>query len=181
MAARHAGVHLTLFKYYFTDRTRLLVDVARQLSMQLGQNVAAIETSDLPAPERFRIRIDAMIDFYMKNPFYHRLMVEIIHEDAEPLATELINVWMSKTLDIYDAIIEKGVEEGTLRRVDPYFTFVAIMGLCEQFLHAQRLIDRSGYESDSGKGTGTTEGSVENYKDFIHDLLMRGIAIRPAG
>ena len=42
MAARHAGVHLTLFKYYFTDRTRLLVDVARQLSMQLGQNVAAI-------------------------------------------------------------------------------------------------------------------------------------------
>ena len=29
VAARHAHVHLTLFKYYFQDRTRLLIDVAR--------------------------------------------------------------------------------------------------------------------------------------------------------
>src|SRR6187549_3588567 len=52
MAARHAKVHLTLFKYYFQDRTRLLVDVARTLSKGIGDRVAAIEGDARTAPER---------------------------------------------------------------------------------------------------------------------------------
>ncbi len=51
-AARHAHVHLTLFKYYFQDRTRLLVDVARTLSKGLGDHVAEIERDAKSAPER---------------------------------------------------------------------------------------------------------------------------------
>jgi hypothetical protein len=43
---------------------------------------------------------------------------------------------MSKTLEIYRSIIAAGVAEGTLRPVDPYFTFLAIMGLCEKYLQA---------------------------------------------
>ncbi len=170
MAARHAGVHLTLFKYYFTDRTRLLVDVARNLSVKLGDDVAAVESSELTAMERFRIRIDTMVDFFFINPFYHRLMVEIIGEDTDPLATELINIWMTKTLDIYRSIIDAGVKEGSLRPIDPYFTFVAIMALCEQAQHASRLAppDRSGRRPSSDE-------TAAKYKTYVYDLLLGGI------
>lgn len=168
MAARHAGVHLTLFKYYFKDRTRLLVDVARSLAMALGDAVAAVETSQqLPAPERFRIRIDTMIDFFFINPFYHRLMMEIIGDETDPLATELISVWMTKTLDIYRGIIDTGVAEGSLRPIDPYFTFVAIMGLCEQYQHASRFVEQTG----SRKRTDT----AAEYKAFVYDLMLHGV------
>ena len=170
LAARHAGVHLTLFKYYFTDRTRLLVDVARDLARALGDKVAAAETRDLHAPDRFRIRIDAMVDFFFANPFYHRLMVEIIGDDTDPLATELISLWMSKTLDIYHDIIESGVKDGTLRPIDPYFTFVAIMGLCEQYQHATRLVERVP-AADQAKHQDTGA----EYRTFIYELMMRGI------
>ncbi|MGD9812600.1 MAG: hypothetical protein AB7U35_14920 [Sphingobium sp.] len=170
MAARHAGVHLTLFKYYFTDRTRLLVDVARDLSRLLGDNVAAIENRDLSAPERFRIRIDAMVDFFFINPFYHRLMVEIIGDETDPLATELINIWMTKTLDIYHEIIAGGVKEGSLRPIDPYFTFVAIMGLCEQFQHATRLVQPGQADRKVNR-----EETAARYKAYIYDLMMHGI------
>jgi AcrR family transcriptional regulator len=84
VAARHARVHLTLFKYYFQDRTRLLVDVARMLSKEFGDSVAAVESDATSAPDRLAIRIDAMVDFLMANPFYHRLMVEIIGDETDP-------------------------------------------------------------------------------------------------
>src|SRR4029450_1822519 len=93
-AAQAANVHLTLLKYYFQDRTGLLTEVARYLTLKLGSQVAAAEDNRPPPTERLRIRIDAMVDFYFENPFYHRLMVEIMTETEDSLATELINVWM---------------------------------------------------------------------------------------
>jgi len=173
MAARHAGVHLTLFKYYFTDRTRLLVDVARTLAMSLGEGVAAIETRELSAPERFRVRIDTMVDFFFLNPFYHRLMMEIIGDDGDPLAAELINLWMVKTLDIYRDIIDSGVQEGSLRPIDPYFTFVAIMGLCEQYQHASRFVEQA-----SAAGAKKHADVAAEYKTFVYDLMLHGVGVR---
>ena len=172
MAARHAGVHLTLFKYYFTDRTRLLVDVARTLSVQLGDAVAALETEGLSAMDRLRIRVDTMADFFFANPYYRRLMVEIIGDDSDPLATELINIWMTKTLDIYRGIIDAGVREGALRPIDPYFTFIAMMALCEQFQHAARLAP------DQVSNAASPEDAAAKYKAYVYDLMLHGIAAK---
>jgi len=175
VAARHAKVHLTLFKYYFQDRTRLLVDVARTLSKEIGDRVAAIEGDTKSAPERLAIRIDMMVDFFLINPFYHRLMVEIMDDETDPLATELISLWMSKTLDIYRAIIDAGVAEGSLRAVDPYFTFLAIMGLCEKFRHASKLFGRSQFLRDE-----TQQDAATRYKIFVTDMIMQGVGTAPA-
>lgn len=171
VAARHAHVHLTLFKYYFQDRTRLLIDVARMLSKDIGDRVAEIESDATSAPERLAIRIDTMVDFFMINPFYHRLMVEIMDNETDPLATELISLWMSKTLDIYRSLIDAGVVEGTLRPVDPYFTFLAIMGLCEKFRHASKLFGHREFLPDE-----TPEGAAARYKAFVLDTILKGVS-----
>jgi AcrR family transcriptional regulator len=169
MAARHAKVHLTLFKYYFTDRTRLLVDVARALAKSLGDSLAAIETSQSPAPERLRIRVDGLVDFLFLNPFYHRLMMEIIRDEEDPLATELISLWTTKTVDIYKDIIDSGVAEGSLRPIDPTFAFVAVSGLCEQYQHAARFAKQTMTERSP-----TPEQIAADYKAFVYDMIMHG-------
>jgi len=174
VAARHAHVHLTLFKYYFQDRTRLLIDVARMLSKEIGDRVAAIETTATTAPERLAIRIDTMVDFFMDNPFYHRLMVEVMDNESDPLATELINLWLSKTLEIYRSLIDAGVAEGTLRRVDPYFTFLAIMGLCEKFRHGSKLIGHTEFLPDE-----TPAAAAARYKSFVRDIILQGVGAQP--
>ncbi len=175
-AARHANVHLTLFKYYFQDRTHLLVDVAHALSKQIGDRVAEIENDGQSAPERLAIRVDAMIEFFTLNPFYHRLMVEILRDDANPAAAEMIDVWMSRTVDIYRSIIDAGVAEGTLRPVDPQFTFLAIMGLCEQCEHASKLFGR-GHASPAA----TPASAIALYKAFVLEVILQGVGARPAG
>jgi AcrR family transcriptional regulator len=175
LAARHAHVHLTLFKYYFQDRTRLLVDVARTLSKGLGDHVAEIERDARSAPERLAIRIDLMVDFFLINPFYHRLMLEIMADDTDPLATELISVWMAKTLDIYRSIIDEGVAEGTLRPIDPHFAFLAIMGLCEKFRHASKLFERNQLSASE-----THEAAAARYKKFVIDMILEGVSAPPA-
>jgi AcrR family transcriptional regulator len=174
LAAKNAGVHLTLIKYYFADRTRLLVDVARHLTLELGERVRASENDRSPALERLRIRIDAMVDFYFLNPFYHRLMLEIIADEKHELAGELISVWISKTLEIYNGIITAGIGEGVLRAVDPRFTYLAFMGLCEQFHLGVRLFERA----EIGPRE-STEQSAAKYKKFLYDLVFYGIAMPP--
>ena len=174
-AARHARVHLTLFKYYFKDRTHLLVDVAFTLSKEIGDRIAKIENANLSAPERLAIRIDTMIEFFLFNPFYHRLMVEIMSDETNPLAAEMINIWMSRTLDIYRSIIDAGVAEGTLRRVDPLFTFLAVMGVCEKFAQASRLLVRNKFVPAK-----TSESAATRYKAFILEMILNGVGTSPA-
>jgi AcrR family transcriptional regulator len=168
-AANAANVHLTLLKYYFQDRTRLLIEVARHLTMKLKAKVEAGEDDRPPPPQRLRVRIDAMVDFYFENPFYHRLMVEIMAETEDPLATELINVWMSRTLEISRGIMSDGVEQGSLRALDVSFTYLAMMGLCEQFHYSLRLFaDRSTTPAEAAK----------RYKAFLYDFVFNGLGTR---
>jgi AcrR family transcriptional regulator len=168
-AAQAANVHLTLLKYYFQDRTRLLTEVARYLTVTLGKKVEAAEDDRPPPPQRLRVRIDAMVDFYFENPFYHRLMVEIMAETEDPLATELINVWMSRTLEIYRGIMDAGVEQGSLRPLDVSFTYLAMMGLCEQFHYSLRLFaDRTASPADA----------ATRYKTILYDFVFNGLGAR---
>ncbi len=174
-AARHAGVHLTLFKYYFQDRTRLLVEVARHLTLELGEKrIRGSELDRSSAQDRLRLRIDTTVDFYFLNPFYYRLMLEIMATEKDVLAGELISVWMSKTMDIYRDIFSAGVAEGTLRPLDEFFTFLAVMGLCEQFHHSLQLFDKA-----RATPTGTPEQAAARYKAFLHDFIFNGIAVKP--
>ena len=177
-AANHAGVHLTLFKYYFRDRTQLLVDVAWHLNRELSKRIQASEQVRSSATDRIHIRIDALIEFYLVNPFYHRLMLEILAAQESALTQELISVWLDKTLDIYRAIFRTGVAEGTLRPVDELFIYLAILGLCEQFHHSVRLSKRIGLASDE-----TEAQALARYRAFVHDLIFDGISarLRPGG
>ena len=179
-AARAANVHLTLLKYYFQDRTRLLTEVARHLTVKLGKQVAAAEDDRPPPPERLRIRIDAMVDFYFEHPFYHRLMVEIIAETEDPLAAELINVWMSHTLEIYRGIMADGVEQGSLRPLDVSFTYLAMMGLCEQFHYSLRLFaDRAAEPAAAARSDKRADAAAKRYKAFLYDFVFNGLGTRP--
>jgi len=177
-AAQAANVHLTLLKYYFQDRTRLLTEVARHLTFKLKEKVEAGEDDRPPPPERLRIRIDAMVDFYFENPFYHRLMVEIMTETEDPLASELINVWMSRTLEIYRGIMADGVEQGSLRALDVPFTYLAIMGLCEQFHYGLRLFPNP-TESTAAARPDRNAEAAKRYKAFLYDFVFNGLKPRP--
>jgi AcrR family transcriptional regulator len=172
LVARHAGVHLTLIRYYFEDRTRLLVDVGRHLTFEFGEYVR-ISERDLPsAIERLRLRIDSLVDFYFLNPYYHRLMLEIMTDEKHKLAGELIHEWISRTLEIYEGIISSGVKDRELRKVDVQFTYLAIMGLCEQFHLGVRLFNRANIGPQE-----PTEALAVKYKRFLRDLVFDGIAL----
>ncbi len=172
-AANHAGVHLTLFKYYFHDRTQLLVDVAWRLNWELSARIQAAEQAQSTASERIHIRIDTLIAFYLLNPFYHRLMLEILAAEESDRSRELISVWLDKTLDIYRAIFTTGVADSTLRPVDELYIYLAILGLCEQFHHSVRLAERAGFARGE-----TPEQALARYRSFLHQLIFNGISAK---
>lgn len=169
-AARHAEVHLTLFKYYFRDLNSLLVDLARALSKEIGDRVAEIENEGTSALERLAIRVDTLVEFFSLNPFYHRLMAEILRNDSSPAAAEMIELWNARTVNIYRSIIDAGVAEGTLRPVDPQSTFLAVIGLCEQCANAAQLAVRGPFPPAA-----TPAEAIVRYKKFVLTMILEGI------
>jgi AcrR family transcriptional regulator len=171
-AARFSGVHLTLIRYYFKDRVRLLTEVGRYLTLKLAAIVMSSEAAASTPAGRLRIRIDAMIDFYFEHPFYHRLMLEVVEAEDDQSANAMIGIWISRTLDKYQEIMGAGVADGTFRQLNVPFTYLAIMGMCEHFHFGMQLFSRAGIEENGPAVSG-------QYKAFICDLLFNGLSAHP--
>jgi hypothetical protein len=62
--------------------------------------------------------------------------------------------------------MDAGVEQGSLRPLDVSFTYLAMMGLCEQFHYSLRLFaDRNAEPADAAK----------RYKAFLYDFVLHGL------
>jgi hypothetical protein len=66
------------------------------------------------------------------------------------------------------ALVEDGVAKGELRRVDPRFLHIAIVGLCEAFVTLRPLVE----ELAGGKPAAQLLGG---YRDFVVELLLQGL------
>ena len=143
------------------------------MNRELSKRIQAGEGAQPTATDRLHIRIDSLIEFYLINPFYHRLMLEILAAQESALTQELIGVWLDKTLDVYREIFSAGVTEGTLRPVDELSIYLSILGLCEQFHHSVRLSNRMGFSPGE-----TPEQALDRYRAFVHELIFNGISAR---
>jgi hypothetical protein len=76
----------------------------------------------------------------------------------------------------YDTLNKIDALEWQLRQIDEFYTFFAIMGLCEQFRLGIQVFNKVGI----GRGE-STEAATKRYKDFVYQLVINGIGTHPAG
>src|SRR6202167_2815730 len=84
--ARHMNVDPSLIRYYFRDRSTLLVAAAERLVDTFQQLLdEELAQSDMSAAGRLRARISALLKLNITYPFFHRLMIdELVKIDSRP-------------------------------------------------------------------------------------------------
>jgi AcrR family transcriptional regulator len=171
--AGYARVDPKLIRYYFGDKNALF---AAAVTEMLGGLQAAAEIqlkSEGPSGERIRNRVRALVRTLFANPHLHPLIMEqIMHGDREA-GRQALKFMAAHGYAVTRKFIEDGIREGEMRKVDPRFLHVAIVGLCEFFVTARPLVEEL-------FGRPMTPEMAEAYADFVADLLFRGLA-RPAG
>jgi TetR/AcrR family transcriptional regulator len=168
--ARHAKVDPSLIRYYFKERSALLVAATEQLTSQYRERVEQkTAASDHSPAALLRLRIDNLLDLEMANPFFHRLIVEEIVPAKSAAAKQLLQQLTSRGTAGYGAIVEAGVRDGSLRHVEPAFLFLAVISMCEFFLTGLPILRVAlGEEIDQATLT-------KRYREFVLDLVLNGL------
>lgn len=171
--ARYAKVDPSLIRYYFKERSALLVAAAEQITLQYKQHMEEkIANSDGSPKSLLRLRIDSLLDLEMANPFFHRLIVEEIVPAKSQGAKQLLHQLTARGTAGYSAILEAGVRDGSLRHVEPAFLFLAIISMCEFFLTGLPILKIAlGEDVDQ-------QVLTKRYREFVLDLVLNGL--RPA-
>jgi AcrR family transcriptional regulator len=171
--ARYAGVDRSLIRYYFKNRSSLLLAAARQL---VGQLRIELELAwDVPSedPEtRIRENIRALLRFQIEHPYFHRLMLDEVINSDEPEAREFFASITSAAVENLRAAATAAARSGATRPVDGAFLYMAIIGMCEFFVTGAPILKVAFGENYD------IEDVCSQYENFICDYVVDGLRKR---
>lgn len=167
--ARAMNVDPSLIRYYFKDRSTLLLAAFERLTSQFLHMVEdASDQSDMSAPAKLRARASALLRLETTYPFFQRLILEEVATMQNPAARKLMQDLTERGLSAYGEIINEGVKDGSLRAVDPLCVWIAVIGMCQFFIASAPI------QALARKKTGD-KAFAEQYRDFICELLVNGL------
>lgn len=170
LIAREAGVDPALVRYYFGDRSNLLMAVA--------ESMLADSTRIELDPREPLVAIEQIIrrtaHFTSSTKHIHRLMVdELADAKSTGIGEHLGELNRGAVEDLGQLMAQDGATG--VRPVNPAFLHLALLGLFDFFASAEPVIRQL-----VPPGTDMTQLASE-YEDFVVDLLLGGLRKQPAG
>jgi AcrR family transcriptional regulator len=170
--ATTAGVDRALVRYYFGDKHGMLVAAASHIVMALQDHAAKTLRGTGSAAVRLRRRIETLIGVMSINPRFHQLLLDHVYKSKDGVGRALLETIGKQGLSLTADFLHNGETSGELRRVDPRFLHLAIIGLCEFFVASGPLQDVL-FRDDVERGM-----RQQRYAEFVCDLLLNGLLPR---
>ena len=167
--ARAAGVDPALIRYYFGDKSKLLVAAVLQAGAELRERQARAFAEETSVRERIRRRIFVLLEMLYQDPSLHHLIIERIIHSKSKEARQLRHDMVHGTCKQLAAVINEGVAKGEFHRVDPRHLFLATVGACS-FPMAERAM------FEELMGGPTTEADLHAYAQFVSDIFLDGLS-----
>lgn len=171
--ARSVHAHPSLIRYYFRNRSSMLLAAFEHLTDQfLKIYEQESRGSDGSAESTLRGRVSALCRLDFTFPYFHRLITDEITTMQTPNARSALKRIIDRGVGEYSAVLERGVKDGSLRSVNVNFLFIAIVSLAHGFVTDSYVLDLVG--DKSGKGRALSK----QYRQFVCDLLLKGLLTR---
>jgi AcrR family transcriptional regulator len=174
--AEHAGVDRSLIRYYFKNRSTLLLAAARHLFSQLQCELDSVRESAPTDPEAFiRANAVALLRFQLEHPYFHRLMIDEIFVSDEPEAKAFFESLTSVAVAALRATTHAAALQRETKPVDGAFLYIAMIGMCEFFVMGAPILKVAfGKDYDA-------EAVAREYEKFIRDYVVDGLRLEFTG
>jgi AcrR family transcriptional regulator len=118
--------------YYFGSKEALYLAVLERSYRKIRTLEADLELANLPPEDALRTLIATTFDHDEANPDFVRLVsIENIHHAAHMMRSEAIRDLNVSVIQMIEAIIERGIADGTFRRkADPIDIHMLISAFC---------------------------------------------------
>jgi AcrR family transcriptional regulator len=166
-----AGVDPALIRYYFGQLSDLMATVAVEISCQLRERMVSVKDVRGSVRERLKLRIGAFLEIFRDNPHYHRLVVDYMYARDDDNAKSALKLLLQSVGDL-DELIKEGVKAGEMEPLDARLLHVATAAMCE-FLFSAKPVFGAIFGPKA-----ETEAFIEQYTDFIADLVLGKARVR---
>jgi TetR/AcrR family transcriptional regulator len=171
--ARSVGAHPSLIRYYFRNRSAMLLAAFEHLTSEyLRLNDEESKGHDGSAEAKLRSRMAALCRMQVLFPFFHRLIADEIATMRTNGSRKALKHVIDRGLGSYRVILDQGVAEGSLRAMDPVFLFMVIISAAHCFVSDSYVLEQA-----LGKKAGD-KGLAQQYRTFVCDLLINGLKPR---
>jgi TetR/AcrR family transcriptional regulator len=174
--AAKANVNKAMISYHFGGKRQLYRAIVDVTFSEIVSRVESLAASRRPAPDLLRDLVADVADLATRRRphFCTMLLREVLAggKHLEPAAVAM----PVRVLAAVEHIVESGVRDGTLRRVDPLLTHLSLVGSLVFFFATRRFRERVLAARRPG-GRPPDDGA---YVRHIQDLITQGLTARPA-
>ncbi|MEN8116079.1 MAG: TetR/AcrR family transcriptional regulator [Bacteroidota bacterium] len=168
--ANEAGINKALLHYYFRTKQKLFEAIFQMLFSQVFPNIETLVLSDLPIKEKLGTFIEKYIDLLLKNPFLPTFILKEINRDPEFLAS-VIKSQGIKPEQIFE-MLEKEMDAGKIRRMDPREIMVNMLGLSVFPFAAKPLMKLMFFENDKKAYNQFLKERKNTVKEFVLNSIL---------
>jgi TetR/AcrR family transcriptional regulator len=169
--AKQAKVDPGLVRYYFGDLKGLLTATVSHMMTERQEIMRELLAQRGSAEERLRERVLKSLQLQQRDPNFHRLVLEQLFAADTPDAQDALEKTASRGLSLTLSLLHAGETSGEMRKVDPRFLTVALVGMFEFFVSAQPLVEAL-------CGRLVDDELTRDYADFIVDIVLNGLSVR---
>ncbi|MBP1886834.1 AcrR family transcriptional regulator [Ensifer mexicanus] len=154
--------------YYFGSKEGLYLAVLERSYRRIRTLEADLELANLPPEKALRTLIETTFDHDETNPDFVRLVsIENIHHAAHMLRSEAIRELNVSVIQMIEAIITRGLADGTFRReADPIDVHMLISAFCF-FRVSNRYTFGTIFRRDLSE-----EATIERHRTMIADAVI---------
>lgn len=169
--ADEANINKALLHYYFRSKQKLFDAVFKDVFRRFFPKVQDLWLSDIP----FFDKIEAFIDNYLhvlnENPFLPSFILHETSQNPERISGMVKEIGINPMPLL--AEIQKEVEKGTIRPIDPRHFIVNLLGLCLFAFVGKPLLQAVMFHDNSDEYNIFLDQRAQKIKTFVVNSIKK--------